>query len=262
MANLASPNNILGIEYLRALRQSGSAMAPFTIPRIGAGFHEVAAGADGIASATGIRQWLGEGRDISPYLPAAAASPFFRALSLRHTPLAEQHLRLQLSRIFQLPGRLREHYLVDNGIESRLLAAADEAFDYPGLVAAIKSRQLTRTRIQRMLTHILLGSRRSDIETALENGPLYLHLLGTSERGRRFLAACRRQMSLPLVQNFSRIYAILKRRYGVGSALFDAALRQVELETLATRSYTLLLPGWSGRSRNRDFFEEVRSRGE
>lgn len=259
VATLATPNNILGIEYLRALRQADSALQPFTIRRVGAGFHEVAVAEGEIASATGIRRLLQEGRDIAPFLPAAVSAPLFEALALRRNAHGDLHLRLLLNRIYRDASCLQRLYLVDDGIENRLAAVADEAVDFDNLVTAVKSRQLTRTRIQRMLAHILLGVERSDMEAMLASGPLYLHLLGAGARGRQFLATCRKHLALPLVQNFSRIHALLKRRYGAGSRLLQLALRQVELETRATRHYTLLLPGWSGGSRNRDFFEEFRT---
>jgi hypothetical protein len=91
----------------------------------------------------------------------------------------------------------------------------------------------------------------------LETGPRYLHLLGCSATGRRFLAATRKQRSLPLIGNFSRVYATLKRCYGPDSAPFRQALAMLELDLRATRNYTLLLSGWVGGNRNLDFFREV-----
>ncbi len=61
---LHSPNNILALEYLQALRDTASAMAPFTILRLGAGFHETQA-SGAIASATGIRHRLAEDQPVA-----------------------------------------------------------------------------------------------------------------------------------------------------------------------------------------------------
>ncbi len=55
---LSSPNNILGIEYLKALQETSSVIRALTIPRRGAGYHSTDV-ANPIASATGIRKLLG-----------------------------------------------------------------------------------------------------------------------------------------------------------------------------------------------------------
>jgi hypothetical protein len=95
---------------------------------------------------------------------------------------------------------------------------------------------------------------RSLMDECLEAGPLYLHLLGCSEKGRRFLAVTRKQRFLPLIDNFSRVFALLKRRYGPAGSSLRRALAMLELDLRATRNYTLLLPGWSGGNRNLDFY--------
>ena len=61
---LASPNNILGIEYLKALRSSGSQLVPYTIKRLGAGYHDTDVTTQ-VASATGIRKMIAEGKDVT-----------------------------------------------------------------------------------------------------------------------------------------------------------------------------------------------------
>jgi hypothetical protein len=95
------------------------------------------------------------------------------------------------------------------------------------------------------------------MQACLEAGPLYLHLLGCSERGRAFLAACRKKAALPIVSNYSRIYPTLKRFHGADSESYRLAQKQLELELRSTRNYTLLMKNWT-KNRNRDFFEEVR----
>ncbi len=147
---------------------------------------------------------------------------------------------------------------MENGIENRLLAAADQATELEDFISGIKPRQLTRTRIQRLLVAILLGIKKTEAVALLEAGPCYLHLLGTSEKGQQFLAAHRKQRAVPLIQNFSRIHSILKRFYGVGSAGHHLAVRQLGLELRATQIYSLLSTNWSRGNRNRDFYEPLR----
>ncbi|MEJ2201454.1 MAG: nucleotidyltransferase family protein [Desulfuromonadaceae bacterium] len=253
---IIQPNNILGIEYLKALRQQSSAIVPHTIQRIGAGYHEEQA-RDHIASATGLRRMLREGEAISAYIPTAALPPLEQALAAENQLDYGKLHPLLAALILRQPENLRSLYQVENGIEQRLFEAALASTDYASLVAAGKVRHLTLTRLQRILCYILNQVERDEMEAFLAAGPLYLHLLGSSERGRTYLATSRKQRSCPLVANYSRIQSQLKRHYGPGSRQLQLAERMLQLELRATRNYTLLLKRWSGNNRNRDFFQAL-----
>jgi predicted nucleotidyltransferase len=255
---LASPNNILGIEYLKELRQTGSNIRPLTIQRVGAGFHQTTVGQGNIASATGIRKMLTEGQPIDGLIPPPALGALQAALSAGQKFSAERYFALLMGQIFRDPEDLPTCWLVDSGIENRLLAVAEQASDLEGLISGTKSRQLTRTRIQRMLVAILLGITKPTAAALLESGPRYLHLLGASAKGEQFLARTRKQRSLPLIQNFSRVHSSLKRFYGVGSRGHKLGLQQLDLELRATKLYTLLISRWPGGKRNRDFYTEIK----
>lgn len=253
---LSSPNNILGIEYLKALQQTASPLRPLTVPRLGAGYHDqVAVGH--IASATGIRKLLAEGQGVADYLPPEVAELLADALVAGETVNDQLLLRLQLAGLLIGRDALESIYQVDAGLAARLFLAAQEATGYPDLVEKAKFRQLTRTRVQRALAYALLGIDRPTMATALEAGPLYLQLLGCSERGAAFLAATRKRRQLPLVQNLSRVHATLTRRYGRDTPLHKAALAQLKLQLHATRVYSLLVSNWTGGNRSRDFFQEL-----
>lgn len=256
---LASPNNILGIAYLQALQQSGSQLRPLTIPRRSAGYHDPHPGEEGIASATALRRLLAEGRGIADYIPHANFSLVTDTLAQGAVADEGHFHRMLQGRIFRGAESLRSLYLVEDGIEQRLFAAASRSDSLLALVDGVKSRQLTRTRVQRLLCHLLNEVRAEEMAACLDSGPLYLHLLAASPRGRDFLAAGRKRRTLPLLSNYSRALSQLKRRYGVATASFALARRQLELELRASRNYTLLQRRWQGGERNRDFFEDVRT---
>ena len=258
-ATLAAPNNILGIEYLKALKELPDSLAPLTIPRIGAGYHDLQPGQNGIASATGIRRQLAAGDPVDSLVPAPVAAILERALCSGQMFAAERYFEQLLGQIFRNSQELDRYWLVDDGIERRLLDGAERAADLEDLIACIKSRQLTRTRVQRLLVSVLLGLEKAAVRELLNVGPRYLHLLALSDRGRAFLAATRKSRSVPLIQNFSRVYATLKRRYGAESPEYWLAVRQLDLEVRATRLYSLLLQRTADGPRNRDFYEQLRT---
>jgi len=250
---LAAPNNILGIEYLRALERAGSGIRPLTLQRIGAGFHDLEA-VGKIASATGIRRILAADEGVGEYLPEPCGSLLADALVGGEILDPENLHRQVISAIVRNSEQLVEIYQVANGLENRLIEAAQTSRGYDDLVDNVKSRQLTRTRIQRLLTYVLLGVRREPMRQALAAGPCYLHLLGCSEPGKRYLAASRKQRALPLIQNFSRIRARLMRYYRVDPARLRQALLQLELQERATRIYSLLSQKYPAGHINRDYF--------
>lgn len=250
---LRTPNNILALEYLQALRFSGSPMEPLTIPRLGAGYHDSQASGD-IASATGIRRRIAKGQPVAAYLPPESEALLQDAFVAGQVVDPDLLHRLVLGQIFRGRDALQTICQVEHGLDRRLADAALESTGWEDLVDRIKVRQLTRTRVQRMLCYVLNDVSQFLMDECLGAGPLYLHLLGCSEHGRRFLAATRKQRSLPLIDNFSRVFAVLKRRYGPTGAPLRRALAMLELDLRATRNYTLLLPGWSGGNRNLDFF--------
>jgi len=255
--DLNSPNNILGIEYLKSLRETGSHISPVTIARIGAGYHDSTVKQGQIASATGIRQGLQNGTDISEFIPARARAVLEQEIAVGASASNDRYFMQLLAQIFRQTISLSDYWLVENGIENRLLGEADHAADLEQLIVGIKSRQLTRTRIQRMLVAILLGLEKGDVAEQLATGPRYLHLLAVSQKGQGFLAQSRKKRELPLIQNFSRVYASLKRFYGVDSVEYRQALKQLDLEFRATRIYSLLLSQARKKKRNRDFYQPL-----
>jgi len=255
--SLQSPNNILGIAYLRALLSTGSSMTPLTVPRRGAGYNDPLPGASNIASATAIRGLVKRGESYSEYVPPGTAELLKPALAAGQSADSDLYHRLLAARILRGAESLKSLYLVENGLENRLYEQALTSNSWEDLVTASKGKQLTRTRVQRALAHVCNETGQEEMAEFLERGPLYLHVLGYRPAGRKLLARARKSCEIPLVGNYSRVISILKRRYGVDSSLFRCAERQLQVELRATRNYTLLLPGWTEGNRNRDFFEDV-----
>lgn len=255
-AVLSAPNNILGIAYLRALLAAGSAIQPLTVPRIGAGYHDLAP-VGSVASASGIRRMLAAGETVAPFLPAAAMREVQTAQAAAELCDFALLWRLVVARLLRGTASLRDLYQAEAGLAERLAAAPGAAGDWEGLVSALKARQLTRTRSQRLLCHALLDLHRAPMTEALEAGPLYLHLLGASPAGEAFLAAHRKSRRLPLLGNYSRAAAVLLRRYGRGTEPGRLAAWQLEVEVRATGLYRLLQPRMEGLGCARDFSEAV-----
>ncbi|WP_025701851.1 nucleotidyltransferase family protein, partial [Paenibacillus forsythiae] len=189
---LRGSNNSLGLHYLIALRRLGSGIAPLTVPRLGAGFHEPLRSGTEIASATALRALLREGGSPAAYIPEYSLDILRREQQEGRGPLDWESFRSPLLHILSTRSAAELAGLLDvnEGLENRLLRILPELpqFTVGGLLSALKSKRYTRTRLQRMLLHILLNHGKEEFSPrVLSQGPGYIRVLGFRESGRSLL---------------------------------------------------------------------------
>lgn len=201
-ANLTQPNNILGFHYVEAAEKRGSAMKPLTIQRISAGYHDPVDRNSSIASATGIRKaFFEEGsiEEVSAFLPAPSLE-VLRAFHAEYGAFGSWerfYPLLRYSILREKPKNLSRFSEVTEGIEHLIYEAAKKETEFDGFIRRIKSKRFTRTRLQRMLTHIYTGFTWEQLRSFEE--PSYLRLLGMSETGRNYLNQKKKNIALPLI---------------------------------------------------------------
>ncbi|MEJ2519373.1 MAG: nucleotidyltransferase [Desulfuromonadales bacterium] len=254
---LGLPNNILGIEYLKALRIEQSGIRPDTIPRRGAGYHETHATGP-IASASAIRARLSRGEAVDALIPESCGKILAAALHRGHCADSERLFLALQAQLLQDEDRLQNIYMVEDGIDRRLSRAALEARDFAEMAKAVKSRQWTLTRIQRMLMYVLMQARKGDMEAFVQSGPLYLRLLGHTAKGRSVLARMRRRKTLPVIGDPARSQQTLGRFYQDRPETRRLAEEMLRYDLRATRLYSLLCKSFPGEARNQDFYQPVR----
>jgi predicted nucleotidyltransferase len=93
---LEKPNNILAVEYLKAMFDLRIEFAPMTVKREGAGHDKVGSGE--IRSASEIRQMLCEGADISRFVPEGAAELYYRDMKQGRGPVGPENLKWRYCR--------------------------------------------------------------------------------------------------------------------------------------------------------------------
>ena len=221
---LAQPNNILALEYIRALREQGCAIEPFTVLRTGARHDGGVCGGD--ASASAVRKMLAEGGDAARFVPRGAWEVYTaetgRGAGTVSTGSLEQAIMSQLRRMraddfAKLPD-------ISEGLEARLYAAARSAGCVEDVCAAAKTRRYSMARIRRIVMSAYLGIE----ERVAAAGAQYIRVLAMNRAGRELLAGMRKTASLPVVTKPS---AALK--------LGPAAARLAETESLACDLYAL-----------------------
>ena len=222
---LSRPNNILAVEYLRALAARGSGMRPMTVFREGAA-HDAAASADSMRCASELRALLLEYKDIAPFVPAAAHTVYGRELALGRGPVGESSLEsAALSRLRTL-SEAEFLALPDagEGLGTRLYRAVRSQPTLADILRAAGTKRYPTARLRRMLVCGCLGIRRDDIPSA----PPYIRVLALSPRGQLLLRRARGRAELPILNRPASV-----RRLDGG------ALRVFEQTALARDFYAL-----------------------
>ncbi len=201
-AVLSQPNNILGVEYIRALNRLGSSIKPVSVLRMGVS-HDSGDVSGNFASASYIRGMIGKDQDISKFVPEKAYDIFSGTddppppggRKEKLIPMLLYRLRMMSA---EETAGLPE---ISEGLENRIYSAVRKAVGYEELVGLIKSKRYTRARIERILMYALLGFRKE----SLPEKPGYIRVLGFNERGREILRLAGKNNRLPIIMKYSDI---------------------------------------------------------
>ncbi len=195
---ISSPNNILAVEYCKALFASKSNITPIAIKRKGAD-HDSSDAKDGFSSATNIRKLFVEDRKTAfSYIPEECHSVFENAES-HSINVTEKSI---IAELIKMPVVVLESISdVSEGMENRIKSAALEARNLDALADMIKTKRYTHSRIRRILLSAYLGITNSDRETAMP----YIKILDHNEKGQQLIAKMKKSATLPVVRNTSQI---------------------------------------------------------
>lgn len=191
-----APNDTLGVEYLRALQAISSAIEPVTMRREGGGYHDAAMG--NLASATAIRAAIRRGEDVYDAMPPAAYALLRRMLDASAYQQADGLDLLLLATLRSIsPEKLAQIADVGEGLENRLLRAAQEATSRQSLLELTKCKRYTWARLSRILTQALLGITKRMVTE--QPAPTYARLLGFREDARPLLGEIKKSATVPII---------------------------------------------------------------
>lgn len=185
---LACPNDILGVEYCKALIESGSSIAPLALPRRAVGHDEGAA--EGYASASYIRALLVRGEDASAYMTEESAVIYEREKKAGRAPVMMKNVERAILARLRAMGE-EDFALYDSGNEGlyrRFAEAAHTAPSIDALLGAVKTKRYAYARLRRMLLAAYLGVTAADMPRRMP----YLRVLSFNERGRAVLKRMKR----------------------------------------------------------------------
>lgn len=257
---LREPNNLLGIEYLKALKKlekSGKKVpAPVTVSRLGsyhsnvtvspAGSVNLTVSAPGFASASAIRMLLGHGSvsEIKKHVPDAVYDLYSSHLAL-YNPVTEDALSGLLSYALLFTPQAEIAGLSDwnEDLANRVLTLA-KGLGFAKTAEALKSKNITLTRAYRMLLSLILKTDGNLLSRVAKSGVPYLRLLGmrdfSSETAApkkniagNALKAIKKLSSVPVINRLAPAEKLLE---GDAGALLEADIRAARLYDVLMKS--------------------------
>lgn len=242
---LSSPNNILGIEYCRALLSLNSHMKPVTLKRQGSGYHENALPEGQLPSASAVRRFLREAQDLSPLhemLPASAFEVLQKAF-LHGEYLTEEDLDLLLH--YRLLTSSAEDFAsctdLSPQLADRIRRQLNHYRGFASFAELLKTKELTHTRIQRALLHLLLHINEAPREAG------YCRILGFRKDAAPLLSAIKRSSSLPVITKLADAKKLLSPK----------DLQLLDVNTEASNIYESILCRKSGRAFQHEYQKQL-----
>lgn len=255
---LSTPNNILGIEYLKAILRSGSRIEPVTLMRFGSEYHDQRYGAFH-SSSTALRQALASGRSLENLkaLIPEGAYRVYREYLENWKPLFTDDFSalLHYKLLTEQDGGFTEYTDISPALSDRICR---NLYDFTGISSfceLLKTKDLTYTRISRCLFHILLGVKkknRRDLQRSL-NSPYpvpYARVLGFRRESEALFHEIDRQSRIPLLTKLADAEQVLEKHLSRKDMCRDA-LDLLSREVAAADIYSSVQAAKSGqRMRN------------
>jgi predicted nucleotidyltransferase len=240
---ITASNNILAIEYLRAIEKFAPAQIPIAVTRQQSKYNDTTI-TTAFASATAIRQALIDTMMITEELKLALPSTTLHLLenilenkcgpvtlsTLSNIILAQLRIT-DLKKLEQLPT-------VSEGLHYKLRDCSLLAANTEQLISLLKSKRYTYTRLQRILIHALLGTTQAALANFDEQGPLYARVLAFNRNGRILLKQMAHQSMIPSITKTTHYLSSKQRDMDNLTPL----QQMLSVDTLSSDIYSLGMP--------------------
>ena len=225
---LCAPNDILGVDYLKALKKLGSGIVPVPVARKGAA-HDAREPRSGYAGAAAIRAMAAAGEEFERYLPTRARER--TAQAVRSGSVCFGFEKIERLLLYTLRSMSREQLLgapdTGGGLGERIYAASRESKSAAELFEKAKTRRYTMSRVKRAVCCAMLG-----IGAEHCFAPPYVRVLAIGRRGAELLGEMKASCALP-VSHSLRVLALTGENAALTAQLTH---RASELYALSTQS--------------------------
>ncbi len=213
---ISTPNDLLGLSYIKAIMLLKSNIKPITIKRTN-NYHDLDFESE-IVSASNIRNKISNKENINKYIPKETINCINELKDyfsfLKYKILTSKDLSIYLD--------------VDEGIENRILKYINKSNSIEELILNIKTKRYTYNKINRMLMHILIGLTKKDNSSIKDLD--YLRLLGFNDVGKKYLNSIKKDIKVPIITKINNMDSITSK-YEIISSNIYALISKKEILT-------------------------------
>lgn len=193
-------NDILGLEYIKAIRYWKSSIIPMTLKREKVGYHDTNIVGD-FASATKIREHLKKNEEISSIVTQESFNTLKEYSNFTYMENFYPFIRYEL---IKNSNNLSDIQDMEIGFENRLLENAIKSINYDEFFKSISNRRYTTGRVQRVLTHTLLALTTNITEEVKKSIP-YVKVLGFNSKGREYLSYLKKFDNSKIITSYKKM---------------------------------------------------------
>jgi len=228
-----TPNNVLGIEYIKAINKFGSQLNPITVKRTG-GDHD----SDDGYSGSGLRKSFIRNIIPTKLMTEAAAAISNEEIEVGRGPIMRSAVELAI--LSRLRGINSYHDVpgISEGLESRFMKYASTEPSVDEVLRKIKTKRYTMARLRRILMCATLGIKTQHVKTH----PSYIRVLAMNSNGKALLGKARKKTKLPILTKPAAVYN-----------LSNSAVQTFELEAASTDFYSLAYPNKEERTGGKEW---------
>lgn len=190
---IKTPNDILGISYLKTIEKYKYKIKPITIKRINNYHEEELTGS--ISSATAIRNSIKQKKDISTTIPEITRK------KLQNIHLKDDYFSYLKYKIMT-EENLSDYHLVDSDLALKLKKVILPCDTYEEVIQQVKTKHLTYSKISRALLQILCNYKKE--EATHQKELTYIRLLGFNDTGRTYLNKYKKKIPLPIISKTTK----------------------------------------------------------
>lgn len=228
---LSSPNNILGIEYLKALIARKSSITPYTTKRIGADYHDRILGGMQ-CSAAAIREAVRAGQTpefLRTQMPESAYNTMLSELEKgRPVDVDEFSSALYYKLLMEANVGYSRYLDVTPDFSDRIKGHLEQFESFSSFCNLLKSKNMTYSRISRCMLHILLDITDSEMqERRVQDMITYARILGMRKDAAPLLTEISAHTHIPLVTSLA----------DAQKSLYPDALRMLERDVRRSSIY-------------------------
>ena len=183
-----SPNDLLGISYIKEIIKNKYNIEPISIRRTN-NYHGNNTGS--ILSGSEIRNMIKENKSIKKYIN------YDEKIIYKNT----DYLKLLKYKIITDSKDLNTILTVDEGIEGRIIKIINDSSTTEELIQNIKTKRYTYNKINRMLIHILINLKKEESSLKID----YIRVLGFNNKGKSYLNKIKKSISIPLITKYKDI---------------------------------------------------------